>query len=123
MIKITVELVSANGREHDRLLGIGIINNVGGDVARGDYHVMLSKMAPKEREAWKSGTLPLDVGDMLDGFEGDVTQFDRQRRGCWDLLFLALRPLVGARNPVPEVAGAVQAAQSRLRMPGATKTP
>lgn len=116
MIKVTVELVSARGRAFDRLLGIGLIHNVGGDAARGDYHVSLSKMAPKERQTWKGGKLTLDAADITESFEGDVTNFDRQRRGCWDLLFLALRLLVGARNPAPEVRP-VTLEQSRLRMP------
>lgn len=122
MIKVTVELVSANGRERDRLLGVGLIANVGGDAARGSYSVVLSKMEPREREAWKRGTVPIDH-EIEEALIGEVTKFDRQGRGCWDLLFLALRPLVGARNPVPEVVGAVTPAQSRLRMPGATQTP
>jgi len=117
VIKITVELVSAVSRDRDRLLGVGIISNVGGDEARGDYHVSLSKMAPKERQAWKTGTVTLtDIADMLDTFEGDVTNFDRVRRGCWDLLYLALRPLVGARNPAQEYVP-VPPASSRLRTP------
>jgi len=116
VIRVTVELVSANGRDRDRLLGVGLISNVGGDAAHGNYHVTLSKMAPKERQAWKDGTGTFDAAEILDSFEGDVTQFDRQRRGCWDLLFLALRPLVGARNPAQECSP-VDPAKSRYRTP------
>jgi hypothetical protein len=117
MIKITIELVSAKGRAHNRLLGVGTIENIGGTPERASYRVWLGKMQPKEREAWKRGTFDADR-DIIENVEGIVEQFDRQRRGCWDLLYLALRPLIGARNPVPEVGVPVAPGTSaRLRTP------
>ena len=101
MIKITIELVSSIDRSRDRLLGVGLISNVGVTPEfRGDYEVWLSKWAPRERQAWKTGRLvSIDAAELIDGLEGDVTNFDRDRRGAWDLLYLALRLLVGSRNP------------------------
>jgi hypothetical protein len=84
MIRITVELVSAISPKRNRVLGIAEIANVGGDLERGDYSVSLSKWAPKTDQTWK---------------RGKVRNFDRQDRGAWDLLFLALRACVGSRNP------------------------
>lgn len=87
MIRITVELVSAiTGRTS--LLGVGKISNDGKrsrDTAggRGDYFATFSKRAPKQEETWKRGT---------------VRDFDRVKRGAWDLLYLALRSAVGDRN-------------------------
>lgn len=101
MIKITVEMVSARGHEHDRLLGVGLISNVGGDAQHGDYSVWLSKMEPREREAWKQGRVLLTPEDIQHFFDTDVYQFDREKRGCWDLIYIALRQLVAGRNPEP----------------------
>lgn len=115
MIKITVELVSANGRDHDKLLGVGVISNVGGDAQFGDYSVWLSKMAPQDRAVWKQGRGRLTADDYQQLFETDVTRFDREKRGCWDLLFIALRQLVASRNPPPAHTQAITS--SRLRTP------
>jgi len=100
MIRITVELCSARGREHDKLLGVGIISNKGTSVDGrwGVYDVTLSKMAPRTREDWKTGTVGLDL-NTFETYDGEVDRFDRVTRGPWDLLFLALRAIVGARNP------------------------
>lgn len=98
MIKITVELISAVDPSRNTILGIGTIVNTGGNAAFGNYKATLGKMAPKESEAWRAGTLTF--GDATDVMEGDVESFDRQRRGCWDLIYLTLKGLVGARNDV-----------------------
>lgn len=98
MIVITVELRSARGRDYDRLLGIGVIENIGGDPQFGNYRCRLSKMAPRERQAWKEGRVTLDDATVQE-LAGDIAHFDREKRGCWDLLYLALRVLVGNRNP------------------------
>lgn len=101
MIRITVELISANGEHRDRVLGVGQIVNVGGNMFRGNYRVRLSKMQPKQHEDWKTGRLAVEDDDreLLDALIGGVNGFDRKRRGCWDLLYLALREIVGTRNP------------------------
>ena len=104
MIKITVELVSANGRERDKLLGVGIISNIsepGGDPRYGDYSVWLSKMAPQDRQAWREGRGRITAEDLQHFFDTDVTHFDREKRGAWDLIYIALRQLVAGRNPEP----------------------
>ena len=83
MIRVTVELVSARTGK-TRILGIGEIANDGtGTVEVGHYNVALSKWAPKQNEIWKKGC---------------VEGFDREKRGPWDLLYLALHSCVGSRN-------------------------
>jgi len=88
MLKVTLELVSARGPKHNRLLGVAHIINrgqtsfeSGGQL--GEYSVTLSKWAPKHTETWK---------------KGEVLGFPRRSRGPWDLLYLALRACVGKRN-------------------------
>jgi hypothetical protein len=88
MIRITIELVSAIGSNRSKILGIAEITNDGElskntDGSKGGYDVRLSKWAPKLRETWKKGR---------------VEGFDRINRGPWDLLFIALRNIVGSRN-------------------------
>lgn len=107
MIVVTVELKSANGREHDKLLGIATITNVGGNAAYGIYKVFLGKMAPRTRQAWKEEHvgIPLEIVEIVenvenvDYVEGDIEKFDRLKRGPWDLLYVALKAIVGERNP------------------------
>lgn len=99
MIKIMVELVSANGPDRDKLLGVGLISNIGGDDHYGDYSIWLSKMEPRTREAWKHGAGKLTAEDYAHFFDTEVKHFDREERGCWDLIYLALRQLVADRNP------------------------
>lgn len=87
MIRVTVELISGRTGKAS-VLGIATIAN---DVqqtieSRGDlgsYDARFSKWAPKEKEIWKRGR---------------VENFDRRRRGPWDLLYLALKSAVGSRN-------------------------
>lgn len=111
MIRITVELISAIDRSRDRLLGVGIIGNEGATTfpegagipatARYcDYDVTLSKMQPRERETWRGGTVRVD-GELADFYNAHVIGFDREKRGCWDLIYLALRQLLRDRNPDP----------------------
>lgn len=88
MIRVTVELVSAIHPDRSRILGVAEIANdnvtsAATDGARGSYTVKLSKWAPKLDQTWKRAR---------------VEDFDRERRGPWDLLFLALQACVGSRN-------------------------
>lgn len=98
MIRITVHLVSAIDPSRDRLLGIAEIANegpVGQEPRFCRYSVRLSKWAPSETQTWKRGPLVLADGEAL---EGMVERFDRQQRGPWDLLYLALKAVIGKRN-------------------------
>lgn len=80
-----MELVSAIDPSRSRLLGVAEIANDGtGDQATGAYVAKFSKWAPMQGQTWKRGR---------------VEGFQRQARGAWDLLFLALRSAVGSRNP------------------------
>lgn len=90
MIRVTVELVSAIHSSRSKILGIAEIANDGRATITsggqlGDYSVRLSKWAPNTEQLWKRGV---------------VRGFDRVKRGPWDLLYVALRAVVGARNQV-----------------------
>lgn len=96
MIRVTVELVSARDSSRDRLLGVAHICRLD----RGVYHGRLSKWAPKTSEQWKAGRVGIPDDHLDQGvLEGTIVGFDDVHRGAWDLLFLALRAIVGARNP------------------------
>ena len=87
MIRVTVELISARTGKTS-LLGKAFISNDGvksreTDGAKGDYDATFSKWAPKDNQTWKKGR---------------VVDFDRKKRGPWDLLYLALHSCVGSRN-------------------------
>jgi len=86
MIRITIELISAVHPSRSKILGIAEIANDGSSNSPfvGSYNVRLNKMAPKERELWKIGR---------------VVAFPRKKKGVWDLLYVALRNIVGPRNP------------------------
>ena len=82
MLIVTIELKSAIDAERDKLLGVMRISNDGtGTPEVANYNVRLSKFG--DRGTWK---------------QGRVEGFDRVRRGPFDLLWLALRALVGGRN-------------------------
>lgn len=102
MIRVTVELVSANGPGRDRLLGVAHIANTGrGEHGRYAYDVWLSKNLPgRTNEPWKRGRAGI-VDDQLivDQMTGTIEAFDNVKRGAWDLLYLALRAVIGSRNP------------------------
>jgi len=84
MIRITVELLPAGSEKLKRHLGTAEISNDGtGSHAVGNYDVRLSKWGAPGT-TWK---------------RGKVMDFYRRRRGPWDLLYLALRAIVGSRNP------------------------
>ena len=87
MLRITVELVSAVTHKTS-VLGVATISNDGKlsretSLKRGAYDVKLSKWAPKQNQTWKVGR---------------VEDFDRVKRGPWDLLYLALKSCVEKRN-------------------------
>lgn len=98
MVVCEVRLVSANGRERDRPLGVVEICNVGGSADLGDYSVRLTTFSGKS--TWRSGS---------------VKSFPR-KLGGFDLLFRSLRVTVGQRNPEPELLEAM--ARQRVRGAG-----
>lgn len=110
MIRVTLELVSARGAARDRLLGVAYIANTGQQTllpnaagAAIDYKVWLSKtIEGRTAEAWKTGRAAIshDDIDLLNGpADGDIVAFNNVKRGAWDLLYLALKAIVGDRNP------------------------
>ena len=86
MIRVTVELVSAIHPSRSKVLGIAEISNDGhGTATIASYRARLSKWAPRLRETWAHGI---------------VHDFDRKRRGPWDLIYQALIACgVQTRNP------------------------
>lgn len=94
MIRVTVELVSAIHPSRSRLLGVAQISNTGIAPKGGfGYTIKLSKWAPKDAETWKGGNFDYENSE-----EGYLESFDRVKRGPWDLLYLALKAVVAARN-------------------------
>lgn len=89
MIRITVELISAIDPSRNRVLGVAkICNNWersrDTNGARGTYSVWISRRAPHEKRTWKTCV---------------VEDFPRKRLGVWDIIYRALREIVGERNP------------------------
>lgn len=101
MIRVTLEMVSARGPAHDRLLGIAHIANSGPSPAGTLYACWLSKTIDgRTAEKWKDGRLALtaDQAWLVDADATEIPDFDNVRRGAWDLLYLALKAVVGRRN-------------------------
>lgn len=89
MIRITVEMVPLGNEEHSYVMATAIIHNDGrGSRARGNCHTAISKVAHHR---------PLVGGGYWK--QGKIKDFPRLRLGVWDLLYRALRELVGERNP------------------------
>ena len=81
MLRITIELVPLGIESRARVIATGTIANTGtGTPTSGDYRIELRDAAGRK---WKSGHI-----------EG----FPRKRLLAWDLLYRALRKLVGNRN-------------------------
>lgn len=105
MIRITLELVSARGAARDRLLGVAYLANTGVKALDGtySYKLWLSKtLSTRTEETWKTGRAAIDVDDvdlLARQPDGQVIAFDNVKRGAWDLLYLALKAVVGSRNP------------------------
>lgn len=82
MIRVTVELIPLGFLRPVHLGTADIINDGSGTRGSGNYTVRLSRRG-QPTSIWKTGT---------------VHGFPRLRMGAWDLLFRALREIVGGRN-------------------------
>ena len=85
MILVTVELISAIDG-HRETLGTATIANVAGTHDIADYNAVIFKGKKYSQDAggvWKRGY---------------VEEFPRLRLGPWDLLYRALKNMVGTRN-------------------------
>ena len=81
MLRITIDLLSARTGKCTTL-GVAEIGNDGtGTQTYGNYNVRLFKWG-SGRRLWRTGK---------------VTEFPRQRRGPWDLLYQALDVTLGVR--------------------------
>lgn len=86
MIKVILDLISANGPEHDTRLGEILISNTDtGTEDCGNYNVLLKK---SPRFTTKSGIWRT----------GHVEGFARLTKGPYDLLFLALEAALGPKR-------------------------
>ncbi len=85
MIKVTMELWPFGEEKYKTHLGTAIIgNDATGTVTSGNYNITLSKAGKGMEDAvWKRGR---------------VEGFKRKKKLAWDLLYLALRDIVGDRN-------------------------
>jgi hypothetical protein len=93
MIRVTIELLPGGNETGKRTIGLVEIANVGGTHDLGNYAVVLKKTPPFTgalRQAWKRGdvTLGREFDDVV---TGGVEGHHRQKRGVYDLLYLALR--------------------------------
>lgn len=83
MIRVTIELLPLGSELHKRHMGTAIISNdATGNKEIGNYKVTLSKWG-RPKQVWR---------------KGEVKGLSRSKRGPWDLLYLALKNLVGDRN-------------------------
>ena len=102
MIRTTIDLVPGGDETRIRTIGLVEIANVGGDLIRGDYLVVLKKTPPFKgalRSAWRQGRLPAAPDDE-EILSGEVLGHHRQQRGSYDLLYRALRSCgLDERNP------------------------
>lgn len=92
MIRVTVELRSARGRQYDEVLGVAEIVNDGIESrlthgTKGSYDVRITKRGKAASQTWKTGR---------------VEGFMRRKYGAWDLLYLALKEIIGERNKTTE---------------------
>ena len=83
MLKVTVELVSARGRQHDKRLGTALISNIRMNDAhtQADYDFRITGAGTKRYIR-----------------RGEVCGFPRTRLLAWDLLYRTLRQAFGGRN-------------------------
>jgi hypothetical protein len=84
MLIVTVELINANNGERSTLGVAEIYNDGTGDWDTGNYVCKIYHEG-EGRRVWKAGA---------------VEGFPRRRLGPWDLLYRALREVVGPRNGV-----------------------
>jgi hypothetical protein len=86
MLRVTVELVPWGIESRAKVIATGTIANTGtGTPTSGDYRIELRDAAGRK---WKSG---------------HIEEFPRKRLLAWDLLYRALKKLVGNRNPTPDL--------------------
>lgn len=90
MIRVTVELISAISPSRNRVLGIATISNDGHKFTetngvRSDYDVEINQAGQHFDQIWKRTR---------------VLDFPRKRLGAWDLLYRALKDIVGKRNAI-----------------------
>lgn len=82
MLRITIELVPWGIEARAKVIATGTIANTGtGTSTNGDYRIELRDAAGRR---WKTG---------------HIKGFPRKRLLPWDLLYRALKKLVGTRNP------------------------
>jgi hypothetical protein len=76
-----------------RQIGLVEIANVGGNETRGIYRVVLKKCPPFRgalKQKWRAGEIEVGREDE-EVLVGEVEGFHRQKRGVYDLLWLALK--------------------------------
>ena len=91
MLRITIELLPHGSEKHKKPLGMATITNDGtGSESFGNYNVKLY--------TWHEPPLKYLVQLTRTWKTGRVELFPRKTRGPWDLLYRALRDIVGERN-------------------------
>lgn len=88
MLKITIEHIPDDPSQPSRVIGVAEIAETGDlgretDGALSSHVIRIFKTGTRSKEVWKH--------TIVDRFPG-------RSRGAWDLLFIGLRSLFGARN-------------------------
>jgi len=94
MLRCTIEILPFGNEDQKKILGIVEIANTGtGTETIGNYRVILKKTPPFAgalKTAWRNGKLQIGRDDE-EAIVGAVDGFHRQKRGVYDLLWLALK--------------------------------
>ncbi len=88
MLRIRIDLLPAMGGKATRIDELLIVNDGSGTKERGNYRVWRQQFKTDVRSS-KAYSSPVS---------GEVRGFPRLELGPWDLLYLALKDLVGKRN-------------------------
>lgn len=102
MLRVTIELLPGGNEDRARTLGmIEIANDGTGTQQTGNYVAVLKKTAPFSgalKAKWRGAVMYPNAEDE-EVMTGQVSGFDRNRRGVYDLLYRALTACgIGKRN-------------------------
>lgn len=118
MLRCTIEFLPGGNEARAHVIGLVEIANISGGTGEfGEYAVILKKTPPFAgafKVAWRRGRLQYDDTKVCGAIDGEdeeiivarVAGHHRTRRGCYDLLYRALRACgLEARLPPEESNG------------------
>lgn len=99
MIVVKVELWPRGNPEGAKLLGTAKISNIGGSLTKGDYDCILCDSIEIPEEAIEAYKLLFYAKNGKRVWkECTVEKFPRKNLLVWDLIYRALRSMIGDRN-------------------------